>query len=164
VEDVETARFLVEHGAVVARQNLEGVSVLSLLHFSSAGLTDGPWLVQPADYLMDEFPEVAEYLHSTLGESSSYLSHATQQQPSQYSQNVTSEALTTQLMSQVQRVVEDAEAEGRDVDVNELTSVVSQSVLEGVIAGYQMTTTNVDDSDIQPAKRARVDDKNDRST
>jgi hypothetical protein len=27
VENLETARFLVQHGAVVARQNIEGISV-----------------------------------------------------------------------------------------------------------------------------------------
>jgi ankyrin repeat protein len=36
VEDVPTARFLVEHGAIIARQNLEGVSVRPSLHFSKA--------------------------------------------------------------------------------------------------------------------------------
>ena len=30
VENLETARYLVEHGAIVARQNLEGVSVRPL--------------------------------------------------------------------------------------------------------------------------------------
>jgi len=33
VENVQTARFLVENGAIVARQNLEGVSVRSISPF-----------------------------------------------------------------------------------------------------------------------------------
>jgi uncharacterized protein len=32
VENVETARFLVDHGALVARQNIEGISVNTRLY------------------------------------------------------------------------------------------------------------------------------------
>jgi hypothetical protein len=72
---------------------------------------------------------------------------------------LTSEELTTNLISQAQQIFVDAEAEGRGVDVDErLTSAVSHSVLEGIFAGYQMTATDVDDSDVQPAKRTRLDD------
>jgi hypothetical protein len=48
----------------------------------------------------------------------------------------------------------------RSVDVDEkLTAAVSHSVLEGIFAGYQMTAEDVDDSDVQPAKRTRLDDE-----
>jgi len=108
---------------------------------------------------MDEFPDVAEYLRATLGETSS-ASSAPQQQPSQHLQNAASEELTTDLISQVQQIFVEAEAAGGGVDVGErLTAAVSHSVLEGILAGYQMTTSGVDDSDVQPAKRTRLDDE-----
>ncbi|KAF8962757.1 hypothetical protein BDZ97DRAFT_1823930 [Flammula alnicola] len=144
VENLETARYLVEHGAVVARQNLEGVSVI--------------------DHLTEDFPQVADYLRSTLDPSTLTAPAAqTTAAPSQHSQNVASEQLTSALMSSVQEIMQRAEAEGRDPE-EELRQAVSRTVLQGVLTGFEMTTDD-DDSpraagaqDDTPSKRSRMDD------
>ena len=107
-------------------------------------------MTKPIDYLMDDFPDVAKYLR---GESSP---HAIRQRPSQHMQNATSEELTENFMTQCQQIIVDAEAEGREVNDGDVRSIVSQFVFEGMSAGYNMTT-DVDDSDQQPAKRSRLD-------
>jgi len=96
---------------------------------------------------MDESPDVAEFLRATFGETSS-VSSAAHQQPSQHLQNAASEELTTGLLSQAQQIFVDTEAADRGVDVDERLTPVSYSVLEGIFAAYQMTTEDVDDSDV----------------
>ncbi|KAK7690772.1 hypothetical protein QCA50_005871 [Cerrena zonata] len=103
VENIETARWLVEHGAIVQRINHEGLS--------------------PASALTEDFPEVASYLES-LETTPSNASNPTSQNttsllnasqlPSQHAQNQASEELTSELMERVQHIMERAEAEGRD--------------------------------------------------
>ncbi|KAI1797356.1 ankyrin [Ganoderma leucocontextum] len=120
VENVETARFLVEHGAVVDRQNAEGLL--------------------PAQYLEgEEFPAVAAYLRSIDGggaaEGEGTPEH---EQPSQHAQNAASENLTSSLLESVQDVIQRAQAEGRDVPEEELRQIVGRAVIEGVITGYGM--------------------------
>ncbi|KDR76328.1 hypothetical protein GALMADRAFT_247717 [Galerina marginata CBS 339.88] len=140
VENIETARYLVEHGAVVARQNLEGVS--------------------PIDHLTDDFPQIADYLRSTLDPSVVPLGQ-TSSAPSQHSQNLASEQLTSALMTSVQDIMQRAEAEGRDPE-EELRQAVSRTVLEGVITGFEMST---DDENVRgdaspggtSSKRPRTD-------
>ncbi|RDB25523.1 hypothetical protein Hypma_006508 [Hypsizygus marmoreus] len=145
VENIETAKFLVEHGATVDRRNVEGIS--------------------PIEHLTEDFGHVATYLQSlsspTAPEAPGPL------QPSQHQQNAASEQLTSELMASVQDIMQRAEAEGRDPD-EELRQVVSRTVLEGVVTGFQMTT---DDDDRRgaggdgskgvngtPAKRPKTDD------
>lgn len=108
-------------------------------------------MTKPIDYLKDDFPDVAEYLR---GESSP---HAIQQPPSQHTQNATSEELTENLMAQFQQIIVDAEAEGRELNDGDVRNIVSQMVFEGMSAGYDMTTKVDDHSDVQPAKRSRLD-------
>ncbi|KAF8899936.1 ankyrin repeat-containing domain protein [Gymnopilus junonius] len=138
VENLETARYLVQHGAIVARQNMEGVS--------------------PIEHLTEDFPEIADYLRSTLDPSSVPFPQATAP-PSQHSQEMASERLTTSLMSSVQEIMQRAEAEGRDPE-EELTRAVGRHVLEGVVTGYGMGTENDnargnDSQSDTPAKRPR---------
>jgi len=61
-------------------------------------------------------------------------------------------------MSSVQQVMERAQAEGRDPE-DELRQVVSRTVFEGVLTGFEMSTdTSSKDSDDSPPKRPRTDD------
>ncbi len=98
-------------------------------------------------------------MRSTLGSSISATqveSEVPTQQPSQYSQNYASEELTTNLMDSVQRIIQRAEAGGR-VPEEELRSVVSRTVLEGIFTGYEMTTAGDGLQNDTPAKRSRTD-------
>jgi hypothetical protein len=95
--------------------------------------------VQPIEYLAEDFAEVANYLQTASGTSPSHMPGVpTQRQPSQYQQDTTSESLTASLMESVGDVMQRAQTEGRDPD-EELRRVVGQTVLEGVLAGYEMT-------------------------
>lgn len=95
---------------------------------------------QPIEHLLEDFPEVASYLNSRL-DSTSFLMGPeimSSSQPSQHQQNIATEALTSSLMHSVNDIMERAEAEGRDPD-EELRQIVGRTVLEGVMAGYEMT-------------------------
>ncbi|OBZ72206.1 Ankyrin repeat-containing protein P1E11.10 [Grifola frondosa] len=63
VENIESARFLVEHGATVDHRNSEGISV-SMLAPSASSNGHCLWLFQPAQYLEEDFPEIARYLQA----------------------------------------------------------------------------------------------------
>ncbi|TFK28087.1 ankyrin [Coprinopsis marcescibilis] len=118
VENLETAQYLVEHGAVVDRRNSEGIS--------------------PIEHLSEDFQEVANYLQSlssSLGQNHSQNSVV---QPSQHSQDVASETLTSGLIASVQDILRRAEEEGRDPD-EELQQAVARAVLDGLATGYQLT-------------------------
>ncbi|KAG6895338.1 hypothetical protein C0992_001760 [Termitomyces sp. T32_za158] len=54
-ENIDTARFLVEHGATIDRRNADGVS--------------------PIEHLSDEFPDVAAYLSTVSGISQPTTAH-----------------------------------------------------------------------------------------
>ncbi|EPQ54062.1 ankyrin [Gloeophyllum trabeum ATCC 11539] len=118
VENIETARFLVEHGAVVARTNHEGVS--------------------PIDYLAEDFPEVSTYLQSltTTSETPGGVLDSAHQ-PSQHAQHTASENLTSSLLASAHDILQRAEAEGRDPE-EELRRLVGQTVLDGMVTGYGM--------------------------
>ncbi|KIM39762.1 hypothetical protein M413DRAFT_446675 [Hebeloma cylindrosporum] len=140
VENIETARFLVDHGAVVARQNVEGVSVI--------------------DHLTEDFPQIADYLRSTLDPSAAPLDQAVSS-PSQHSQNAVSEQLTSDLMSSLQELADRTEAEGRDPLEQEIRQAVGRAVLEGVLTGYEMSTdeNGIRGNRVQddtPSKRSRT--------
>ncbi|KAF9521678.1 ankyrin repeat-containing domain protein [Crepidotus variabilis] len=165
VENVETARWLLQHGAVVARQNVEGIS--------------------PIDHLIEDFPEVAEYLRgmsgstlppsssnttsldSSAGASSDAVPPSSSAGPSRHTQNLTSEALTSSLMASVSNIMERAEREGRDPE-EELRQAVGRTVLEGVLAGFEMSDVNPaeaedrrmnpDAGDGSPNKRSRMNE------
>lgn len=148
IENLDTARWLVAHGANVHCRNNEGIS--------------------PIEHLSEDFPQVATYLQSlssaepVVTGAASLASNS--QQPSQHQQNIVSEEMTSSLMQSVQDIMRRAEAEGRDPDA-ELREVVGRTVLEGVLTGYEMTTDgNGNASDTQDtrengngAKRSRTD-------
>ncbi|KZT07626.1 ankyrin [Laetiporus sulphureus 93-53] len=147
VEDVETARYLVEHGAIVDRRNSEGLS--------------------PAEYLAEDYEEVAAYLESVSparrdnAVETPPVSATASQQPSQYAQNIASEQLTSSLMESVQDIMQRASAEGRDPE-EELRQAVGRTVLEGMVTGYGMSIEAEDsrreDSNGTETKRSRMDD------
>ncbi|PCH42254.1 ankyrin [Wolfiporia cocos MD-104 SS10] len=148
VESVETARFLVERGAVVDRRNLEGIS--------------------PAEYLAEDFEEVSDYLEGISPTRTSDAASRTPSPPhpsvpSQYAQDAASEQLTSSLMQSVRDVMQHAEAEGRDPE-EELRQIVGRTVLESVAAGIGMSMDaqesrdGRDDTETSDAKRTRTDD------
>ncbi|KAJ7707763.1 ankyrin repeat-containing domain protein [Mycena rosella] len=139
VENVTTARFLLDHGAVLDRQNSEGVS--------------------PIDHLQEEFSEVASYLQSVATPTSAPTIEIVQQ-PSQREQDMASEQLTSALMSSVEDIMQRAEAEGRDPE-EELRQIVSRTVLEGVVTGYAMSEAVEDERGAEindtPTKKPKTD-------
>ena len=99
-------------------------------------------------------PQPTELSNSTEPSLSAVPSSAL---PSQHAQNQATEHLTSELMEQVQQIMERAEAEGRDPE-EELRQVVGRTVLEGVITGYGMGTMNDGaNGDGGDAKRVRRD-------
>ncbi|KAI0783579.1 ankyrin repeat-containing domain protein [Abortiporus biennis] len=147
VENIETARFLVEHGAVVNRINAEGIS--------------------PVTALEEDFLEVSHYLQSVLSSAASNAppsslttSPSTPPLPSQHAQNQASEILTTNLIEQAQDIMRRAEVEGRDPE-EELREVVGRAVLEGVGIGFGMSLdTGREDGDMSGdggGKKPRLD-------
>ncbi|KAK2462977.1 hypothetical protein APHAL10511_005029 [Amanita phalloides] len=128
VEDIATARFLVEHGAVIDRHNNDGIS--------------------PPDHLQEEFPDVADYLRS-LTSSSTRGS-----QPSQYQQELVSDQLTSQLMDSVQDIMQRAEQNGREPD-DELRQAVSRVVLDGVTTGYNIAAGESTDATEESSRHKR---------
>ncbi|KAJ6619699.1 hypothetical protein B0H10DRAFT_2216539 [Mycena sp. CBHHK59/15] len=142
VENVETAQFLVNHGATLDMRNAEGVS--------------------PIGHLREDFDQVASYLQSVVTPSSVPAPDALpQQQLSQHQQDIASEQLTSTLMTSVEDIMQRAEAEGRDPE-EELRQVVGRTVLEGMVAGYQMSAVVQDDRHAEingaPTKKAKTDD------
>ncbi|KAF8841762.1 hypothetical protein BDN67DRAFT_948915 [Paxillus ammoniavirescens] len=138
VEDVETARWLISHGAVVDRRNNEGVS--------------------PIEHLQEDFPDIATFLQNTSSVNPA-AAMTFNLQPSQHLQNAASDTLTSSLMQSVHDIMQRAEAEGTNPD-EALRAAVSRTVLEGVLAGYEMSTRDdADDSNLddQRMKRPRTD-------
>lgn len=167
VENIETARYLVERGATVDRRNIEGVSVCAAPILSwLLGVTD---LTKPAEHLSEDFQEVAAYLNNLPGSrgddaAAPVALPAGQHQPSQHAQNIASEHLTSSLLQSAQDIMQRAEAEGRNPE-EELRQVVGRAVLEGVVTGYGMSTEaedrREDRADLNGSngvKRSRMDD------
>ncbi|KAI0649256.1 ankyrin [Trametes meyenii] len=143
VESIETARWLVEHGATVNRQNDEGLS--------------------PAQYLEEDFPAVAAFLEN-LGDANASgpggNSVEMLEQPSQHAQNAASENLTSSLLQSVQDVMQRAEAEGREASDDELRQIVGRAVIEGMVTGYGMGSEagqGREDRNGDDVKRPRTD-------
>ncbi|EIN04807.1 ankyrin [Punctularia strigosozonata HHB-11173 SS5] len=150
VENLETARFLVDHGAHVSRTNREGVS--------------------PADHVREDFPEIADYLERVVASAGAIGSDdggplpapPPAPLPSQHSQNVRSEALTSTLIAEAQEIMARAEREGTDPDA-ELREAVSRTVLQGMVDGYRLGSDAGEDRRAPPeeaeAKRPRPDQR-----
>ncbi|KAL4064526.1 ankyrin repeat-containing domain protein [Scleroderma citrinum] len=139
VENIDTAQWLVSHGAIVDRRNNEGVS--------------------PVEHLEEDFPDVAAFLRSQMTGNSILPSEPPVSLPSEHQQETASERLTSALMLSVQDIIQRADADGRDPD-EDLRKVVSQTVLGGVMAGYQMSneTDQEPRRESGPAKRLKTED------
>ncbi|KAI9440043.1 ankyrin [Lactarius indigo] len=152
VENIETARLLVNHGADPGLRNHEGLT--------------------PADFLREDFPRVAAYLDTlttslatdTPGEK---CENNPRVQLSQHSQEAASERLTSSLMNQLRDIAQKGEeiADGSHGE-EELGRVVRGAVLEGMVTGYSMANDDGDsgmreessrNGDADSAKRRRLD-------
>ncbi|KAK7044233.1 hypothetical protein VNI00_007955 [Paramarasmius palmivorus] len=120
VENIETARFLVDHGAVIDRVNSEGIS--------------------PILHLSEDFPQVSAFLesHPSHTRSDSDPQSTTQNTTqSQYAQNVASEQLTTNLLASIQQLADQGVPQDQIED--ELRRLVGETVLQGLVGGYAMS-------------------------
>jgi len=121
VESVPIAQWLIDHGASVDCKNNEGVS--------------------PAQSLLEEFPEVSAFLaeRSSIAVSVTAEGLASPEQPQRlgYVTDRSADALTSQLMTQINDVMERANQEGRDPE-EELRQIVGSTVVEGMLRGVQL--------------------------
>lgn len=152
VENIESAQFLVSHGADPAWRNHEGLT--------------------PAGSLREDFPRVAAHLDSLTASLAAdapdeRYGNNTRVQVSQHSQEAASERLTYSLMNQLRDIVQNGEEVGDGSHgEEELRRVVRGAVLEGVVTGYSMANGDEDvgmcggslrDGDADSAKRRRLD-------
>ncbi|KAI0288003.1 ankyrin repeat-containing domain protein [Russula brevipes] len=119
VENIETARFLVDNGADPTWRNHEGLT--------------------PAASLEEDFPQVAAYLISVTVQDGPSQDRVFNQSPSQHSQEAASERLTSSLMNRL-RVIAENESAGDDESHRdeELRQAVCHTVLQGMATGYTM--------------------------
>ncbi|KAI5982322.1 ankyrin repeat-containing domain protein [Pisolithus albus] len=143
VENVETAEWLIRHGAAIDRRNNEGIS--------------------PADHLEEDFPDVAVFLRSQLTGQPVAPSEIPISQPSQHQQDTASETLTSALMQSVRDIMQRAETDATNPD-EELRQAVSRAVLEGVLAGYEMSNQqDRSEQDSELCKRPRTEGGSDHN-
>lgn len=111
--------------------------------------------LQPIDHLSEDFPSVAGYLR-TLSPSSPSVVPPSSTDPSSalptnhYAQNLASEALTSSLLASLQNIQGDPNnpnsgfdgtEDPNDPEVDaEIRRAVGRSVIQSVIAGYQLGT------------------------
>ncbi|KAF5377337.1 hypothetical protein D9757_008020 [Collybiopsis confluens] len=124
VENLETAQYLVEHGASIDRVNGEGIS--------------------PIVHLSEDFPQVSAYLQSHSTSLPPPSPSSSIPDPSQYAQNAASEQLTASLLSSIQDLV-DQGVDPETVDT-ELRRRVEEAVLNGLLDGYTLGTQTVVDT------------------
>jgi hypothetical protein len=120
------------------------------------------FILQPIEHLSQDFPQVADYLRSTLSNDGVPLHPVAPVElahPSQLHQNIVTEGLTSSLIHSVQEIMQRAEVAGRDPEEEELRQAVSRTVLEGVAMGYHLTSNGDSEPiDPTPVKRPRTDD------
>ncbi|KAF5359279.1 hypothetical protein D9756_003376 [Leucocoprinus leucothites] len=130
VENIETAQFLIEHGAVVDRTNNAGIS--------------------PIQHLREEFPHIATYLETVASSQTDSSPNAVPGSVSQHSQNIASEHLTNDLMARISTLGEDEPEE------EVLRRAVTESVLESLARGQSMQEESTEGGSGGGEKRARV--------
>jgi uncharacterized protein len=162
---METARFLVGHGAHVSRSNSEGISVHHLGSIYQKIDRTNVSTEKPVDHIREEFPEIAAYLESVEASPDAPPTTTTSDDdrppPSQHAQNIATEALTSSLMASAQEIMARAEREGTDPD-RELRAAVSHTVMQGVVDGYQLGSEAGGDRRESPepdAKRRRPEEQ-----
>jgi hypothetical protein len=159
VENIETARFLVDNGADVMWRNNEALTVCQALVIHTPLLR----LCQPAASLEEDFPQVADYLNSltaTLADShdGEPENRDSGQLLSQRSQEAASERLTSSLMGRLSDLAQNEPIGDESHRDEELRQVVGHVVLESLVTGYTIanggtnstTHTHSDQTDGQP--------------
>ncbi|KAG9050096.1 hypothetical protein FS837_007619 [Tulasnella sp. UAMH 9824] len=139
VETVEVARYLLERGADMNHRNNEGETAV--------------------DRLEEDAPEVSDYLRSlSSAEIPDTSSEGNQpRSPSQFATEQAAELLSSELISQVQEIMERAEREGVDPE-EELRKVVGDSLLATIRTGQGMSGHNDSSADkTDTSKRARLE-------
>ncbi|KIK63122.1 hypothetical protein GYMLUDRAFT_41442 [Collybiopsis luxurians FD-317 M1] len=116
VENLETAQYLVEKGAIIDRVNEEGIS--------------------PILHLLEEFPQVSAFLQSHSSLPPPAIPSDALSAPSQYAQNAASEQLTASLLSSIQDLI-DQGVDPETVDA-ELRRRVEEAVLNGLLDGIAL--------------------------
>jgi hypothetical protein len=145
VENIETARFLVDNGADHMWRNKEGLTVCQNLVIHTSLLRP----CQPAASLEEDFPQVADYLNSlTATLTDSHDGEAedrdSSQLLSQRSQEAASERLTSSLMSQLSDLAQNEPIGDESHRDEELRQTVSHVVLESLVTGYTMANRGTD--------------------
>ncbi|KAI9568262.1 hypothetical protein HD554DRAFT_2022549 [Boletus coccyginus] len=146
VENTDTARWLIDHGAVIDRPLRANIPLALIIP------------PKPIEHLEEDFPQVAAFLQSRLHPSGRIsIVTSAEPQPSQHSQNAASETLTSNLIQSVSDIMQRAEAQGTDPD-EELRAAVSRTVLEGVLTGYELSTQDGADTNLEDqfSKRPRM--------
>jgi hypothetical protein len=140
VENIETARFLVDNGADFMWKNNDGLTVCQALVIHTPLLR----LCQPSASLEEDFPQVADFLKSltdTLTDSHD-VEPENRDLPSQ---EAASERLTCSLMSQLSDLARNEPAIGDESRRDEeLRQAVGHVVLESLVTGYTMTKGGTD--------------------
>ena len=124
---------------------------------------------QPTQHLEEEFPAVAAYLRSISDPDQAPSRNDRQnvhEQPSQHTQNIASEFLTSELLSTVQEIMERSEREGTDPD-EELRAAVGRTVMDGVVTGFDLSEAanapRREDNGHDEVKRTRTEEGHARS-
>jgi uncharacterized protein len=140
VENIETARFLVDNGADLMWRNDDGLTVCQPLVIHTPLLR----LCQPAASLEEDFPQVADFLNSLTATLTNSLdgepeNRDSSQQLSQGSQEAASERLTSSLMNQLGDLAQNEPIGDESRGDEELRQVVGHAVLESLVPGYTLT-------------------------
>ncbi|KAI0279736.1 ankyrin repeat-containing domain protein [Russula aff. rugulosa BPL654] len=124
VENIETARFLVDNGADLMWRNSEGLT--------------------PAASLEEDFSQVADFLNSLTATLTNSLDGEPEnrdsgQQLSQGSQEAASERLTSSFMNQLSDLAQNEPIGDESRGDEELRQAVGHAVLESLVTGYTLT-------------------------
>ncbi|KAG7089779.1 hypothetical protein E1B28_011431 [Marasmius oreades] len=122
VENIVTARFLVDHGATINLVNHERIS--------------------PITHLSEDFPQISSFLesHPSHRPASDHITNMQSQseiQMSQYAQNIASEHLTSELLSSIQTLAEQGVPQDR-IEA-ELRRLVGDTVAQSLTEGYELS-------------------------
>jgi uncharacterized protein len=136
VENIETARFLVDKGADLMWRNNDGLTVCHALVIHIPVLR----LCQPAASLEEDFPLVADFLSYLTGPHDGEPENRDSSQLlSEGSQEAASEHLTSSLMSQISDL-----AQNEPIEDEQLRQAVGHVVLESLVTGYSMVNGGTD--------------------
>lgn len=189
-ETIEAAQWLVENGAEVGWTNTEGQTVCRLLrpldlshHITSQPIrplhrllsalmicVDLELILQAADFIEDDHPEIAQYLRSLLPSSTTISDPSTAAPvaqidgsgPSALAIDNYAQDQASSLLQETQRIMREAEQTGENPD-EKLREVVERAVREGMAWGGENGADGAADGQgtvdglIEEVKRRRED-------